>query len=116
MKRLTADPREFFSEYREGLRAIKEEAAPTIEGFNYFYGKVMSEGALSLKVKELIALAIGIAVHCENCIMIHTRGAKKSGATREEILEAASIGVIMGGGPAFTFLPLVQKTLDSLEK
>ena len=113
---MTADPREFFSEYREGLRAIKEEAVSTIEGFNHFYGKVMNEGSLSLKVKELIALAVGVAVHCENCIMIHTRGAKKSGATREEILEAASVGVVMGGGPAFTFLPLVHRTLDSLEK
>ncbi|MDI3543289.1 MAG: hypothetical protein PWP57_894 [Candidatus Atribacteria bacterium] len=113
---MTTEPREFFEDYKKGLRAIKEEAASTIEGFNHFYGKVMSEGALSLKVKELIALAVGVAMHCENCIMIHARGAKKSGASREEILEAASVGVVMGGGPAFTFLPLVQKTLDSLEK
>jgi alkylhydroperoxidase/carboxymuconolactone decarboxylase family protein YurZ len=54
-----------------------------------------------------------MAIHCEHCIIIHVRGALQSGATPEEIWEAAQVGVVMGGGPAFTFLPLVKKTLEA---
>ncbi|MDK2897365.1 MAG: hypothetical protein PWP04_1485 [Candidatus Atribacteria bacterium] len=108
------DPKQFFEEYKQGLRSLREAAPPALEGFNSFYQKVMAEGALEVKTKELIALAVGVAVQCANCIILHTRGAAKAGANPEEIMEAASVGVVMGGGPAFTYLPLVKKTLDEL--
>ena len=105
---------DFFQEYRNGLKRLKEVSPKTMEGFNEFYRQVMSDGALNLKAKELIALGIGIAIHCENCIWLHTRAAIKAGANQDEILEAANVGVVMGGGPAFTYLPLVQKIIDQL--
>lgn len=108
------NPKQFFEEYKQGLRALKEAAPPALEGFNSFYQKVMTTGVLEVKTKELIALAVGVAVHCTDCVLLHTRGAVKAGATPEEVMEAASVGVVMGGGPAFTHLPLVKKTLDEL--
>ena len=106
------NPREFWDAYRQDIKEIKNISPATVENFSSFYAKVMQDGALSLKVKELITVAIGMAIHCEHCIVIHVRGALKSGATPEEIWEAAQVGVVMGGGPAFTFLPLVKKTLE----
>ena len=47
----------------------------------------MDDGALSLKTKELIALAIGIARQCSDCIGFHTQAAVKAGASKEEIAE-----------------------------
>ena len=106
------DVQEFLDHYRRGIRELKERSPKSVEPFLSFYNQVMQDGALSLKVKELIALAVGVAIHCEHCVVIHTRGAQKVGATPEEILEAAQVGVVMGGGPAFTFLPLVQEVLS----
>ncbi len=106
------DAKEFWESYRQGIKAVKETSPSTVEGFSSFYAKVMQEGVLSLKVKELIALAIGVVIHCENCIILHVRGALKNGATQEEIWEAVEVGMVMGGGPAFTFLPLVKKTIE----
>ncbi len=107
---------QFMNEYRSALRALKEEIPDSLGAFNGFYQQVMQEGVLDVKTKELIALAIGVAIHCENCVLLHTRAAHKAGASRAEILEAALVGVVMGGGPAFTFLPVVKRTLDELEK
>ncbi|MGQ9623432.1 MAG: carboxymuconolactone decarboxylase family protein [Candidatus Caldatribacteriaceae bacterium] len=101
----------FLDRYRKGIRELKERSPKSVEPFLSFYNQVMQDGALSLKVKELIALAVGVAIHCEHCVIIHTHGAQKAKATPEEILEAAQVGVVMGGGPAFTFLPLVQEVL-----
>ncbi len=103
-------------EYRSALRALKEEVPDSLGAFNSFYQQVMQEGVLDAKTKELIALAVGVAIHCESCVLLHTRAAHKAGASREEILEAALVGVVMGGGPAFTFLPVVKRTLDELGK
>lgn len=105
-------PKEFWENYRREIKELKSISPATVENFSAFYAKAMQDGALSLKVKELINVAIGMVIRCEYCIVIHVRGALKSGATPEEIWEAAQVGVVMGGGPTFTFLPLVKKTLE----
>jgi AhpD family alkylhydroperoxidase len=75
---------------------------------------VMKEGVLSIKEKEFIALGIAIAAKCEYCIYFHTAAAMESGATRQEILEAASVAVYMGGGPAFSYIKYVFDALEEL--
>ncbi len=64
---------------------------------------VMADGALDRKTKELIALGIGIGRMCDGCIMSHTRGALKNGATKEQIAEVAAVAVMMGGGPGTVY-------------
>ncbi|NLJ50349.1 MAG: carboxymuconolactone decarboxylase family protein [Candidatus Atribacteria bacterium] len=113
---MSSSSNDFFQEYRDSLKRIKEVSPKTLEGFNGFYNHTMGDGVLNVKTKELIALGIGLAIHCENCIWLHARSAIKAGATSEEILEAAQVGVVMGGGPAFTYLPLLQKIIDQLNE
>lgn len=72
----------------------------------------MKEGTLSAKHKELIAVAISVAVRCEPCVYLHVKKSLSLGATREEILEAVSVSAMMQGGPSFTYIPVV---LDALE-
>ncbi|NSW77128.1 MAG: carboxymuconolactone decarboxylase family protein [Candidatus Atribacteria bacterium] len=109
------DPREFWENYRQEIKELKNISPATVENYSSFYAKVMQDGVLSLKTKELIALAVGLTIHCEHCVILHVRGALKSGATPEEIWEAAQVGVAMGGGPAFTFLPLVKKAIEEFK-
>jgi AhpD family alkylhydroperoxidase len=74
----------------------------------------MKPGTLTLAEKELIALAIGLAVRCENCIYAHIQAAVNAGATREQILEAAGVAVLMQGGPTYTYLPRVVEAFEFL--
>ena len=50
-----------------------------------------------------MALAIGIAIHCEGCVAYHTKMAHQHGATRQEVLETIALAVYMGGGPAAVY-------------
>jgi AhpD family alkylhydroperoxidase len=59
-----------------------------------------SDGAISKKVKELIAVGISVTINCESCMQWHIEQAAESGAKKEEILEAVEVGIEMGGGPA----------------
>ena len=75
----------------------------------------MKDGALSLREKEFIALGIGVAQCCMPCIRAHTQKCLDAGATKEQILEAACMAVMMGGGPAYTHIPVVTVIMDTLE-
>ncbi len=58
------------------------------------------QGALDAKTKELIAIAIGVATRCDDCIAFHTKAAVHHGATPGEILETLGMAIYMGAGPS----------------
>lgn len=72
------------------------------------------EGALSTKTKELMALAIGITSKCEGCLVFHIQNAIKHGATREEVVEAISVAIEMGGGPSTVYGGKALAAFDQL--
>jgi AhpD family alkylhydroperoxidase len=84
-------------------------------GFGQLHQKATADGALDKKTKELMALAIGIAVHCDGCVAYHVHDALKAGATRPEILEAIGVAIMMGGGPAWIYGCEALEALDQFE-
>jgi len=59
-----------------------------------------SDGALSKKYKELIAVGVSVVINCESCMEWHITQAAASGASMQEVLEAVEVGIELGGGPA----------------
>ncbi len=93
-----------YPERHAQLEALLAQMAKTLPGptgaFARLHRESVAEGALSTKIKELMALAIGVATRCEGCIAFHVHDALKAGATRAEILEALGVAIMMGGGAA----------------
>ena len=58
-----------------------------------------SDGALSKKQKELIAVGISVATNCESCMQWHIEQAAEEGVSENEMLEAIEVGIEMSGGP-----------------
>ncbi len=85
------------------------------EPFMKFNGAVIRDGALPTKVKELIALSLSLQSTCEWCITYHTRNAVATGASRDEILEACYVAVLMAGAPALMHVNLVVEALEREE-
>ena len=107
--------KEFFEKFKNDAAKMKEQIPDTVNGFAGLFGKVMKDGAISLKEKEYIALGIAVAQRCTPCIVAHTKKCFEAGATKEQILEAASVAVVMNGGPAYMHIPVVMDTLEALE-
>ncbi len=105
----------FFDQWETDQQKVKEMAPNIARGFGGMFQAIMKEGALSVREKELIALAVGLAVRCVPCINLHVKKCLDAGATREQILEAAGVTVMMQGGPSFTHVPEVIHALDYLE-
>lgn len=85
----------------ENRSRLQKEAPELFQGFNELMKCCYKHGPLERKHKELMAVAASIATRCIPCLANHANNAVKAGATREEILEAAAIGMEFGGGPAF---------------
>lgn len=110
------DATEFFAEWPARLQLARAAAPDAVKGFGTLFQAVMKDGALTLREKELIALGIGLALRCEPCINLHVQKSLEAGATREQVMEAAEVAVMMQGGPCFTFLPKVVEALDALAR
>ena len=73
--------------------------------------KAFSDGALSKKTKELMALSISIVTKCEPCMEWHLNQAMQAGARDEEIYEAIDVAIEMGGGQAGAYARFVFKAM-----
>lgn len=91
------------SDISANLKGLRKEIGPTMQGFSALAQNAMAAGALDPKVKELIALAIGVAKRCDGCIGFHTQALVKLGVSRQELEEALGVAVYMGGGPSLMY-------------
>src|SRR5579863_189903 len=85
------------------LKKLRKDIPDTMQGFSTLAQAAGRDGALDKKTKELIALALGVAAHCDGCIGFHTEALVKLGATRQEVEEALGMAVYMGGGPSLMY-------------
>ena len=108
--------KQFLADYKRNMGKVKERVPGTVTAFGGLFQKIMSDGALPLKYKELIAIGIAVGEHCEPCIYLHVQKALESGCTPEEIMEAASVSVVMAGGPGYTHLTMVSRALEAFGK
>lgn len=94
---------DILSELRPEHRALREKIPEVYSSFNAISKAALADGALSAKVKELLAMTIGIVNGCDGCIASHARGAARAGATAEEAAEAIAVSIMMHGGPATVY-------------
>jgi AhpD family alkylhydroperoxidase len=100
---------EHFHQVTEDLRAPYRELVDAIpdvmSGYGALFAAAMTEGALSTRMKELIALAIAITRECDGCIAAHAKGAAHHGATVAEVTEMIGVAIVMNGGPGIVWGP-----------
>jgi AhpD family alkylhydroperoxidase len=92
------------------------EIPEVMAGFGTLHSSAVAEGALDTKSKELIALGIAIAVHCDGCIAFHVHDALNAGASRQETMEAIGVAILMGGGPSMVYGCEAMEALHEFEQ
>ena len=86
---------------REIAQTRRGLAPKTQAAFDTFSREVFADGALSAKVKQIVAVAVAHATQCPYCIKGHTKAALRSGATREELMEAIWVATEIRAGGAY---------------
>ncbi|WP_129706634.1 carboxymuconolactone decarboxylase family protein [Priestia megaterium] len=88
----------------EKLSYLQEHVPSAFHGAQTFFKAAFTEGVLSPKLKELIAVAIGHTTECPYCIELHTKGAKEKGATLEELGESIFVASLLRAGGSYTHM------------
>ena len=84
------------------LKVLDANAAEGMKAFWAFDKAAMADGAIPVKYKELMALAVAFTTQCPYCIEIHSGRARQAGATDPEISEAVLVAAALRAGAAVT--------------
>ena len=84
------------------LKKMDSLAPEVMKAFWAFDKAAVADGAIPVKYKELIAVAVALTTQCPYCIDIHSGNARKAGATEAEIVEAAMVAASLRAGAAVT--------------
>jgi AhpD family alkylhydroperoxidase len=103
-----------FTAFRQKLnKKILEQGNLEIKRFFALDSQVYRAGALTAQTKELLGLAVSLALRCDDCISYHLIQAKEAGAGRAEIFETFSIALLVGGS---IVIPHLRRAVDFLEE
>lgn len=95
------------------LAAERRKLAPDqLAAFEAFSRAAFTEGALSAKMKQIIAVAVAHVTQCPYCIKGHTKAAVRAGASPQELMEAIWVAAEMRAGGAYAHSNLMLATLD----
>ena len=86
-----------------GVGLLQKGEPNSMKAFGALSMAATASKAIDTKTKELMALAIGIAVHGDGCVAFHTKMAHQHGAGRDEVAETVALAASMGGGPAAVY-------------
>ncbi len=107
---------EFFAE-RERLNEIVLKRADLVTKRLFALdAQAYEDGALPRKVKELLGLVASLILRCDDCITYHVVGAWEAGATGEELMEAMSVALMVGGSIVIPHLRRAAALVDELEE
>lgn len=107
------DVREILNDLNIGKEKLGKKMPDAAQGYMALTSAVNQEGAMSVKNKELIMVALGAYNRCEYCIVSHVYKALEAGATPQEIYEAAGVAIIFGGGPTKVYVSTLL--IDAVE-
>lgn len=85
------------------LRDLRGGAPDVMKAFTSIAQAAMAPKALDAKTKELIALAVSVAIRCDDCVAFHAKAAVDRGASRDEVLETLGTAIYMGAGPSVMY-------------
>jgi AhpD family alkylhydroperoxidase len=98
---------------REMAQQRRDLAPAAQAAFDAFGKATFADGALSAKMKQIIAVAVAHVTQCPYCIKGHSKAARRAGATPQELMEAIWVAAEMRAGATYAHAALVLDTLEA---
>ena len=106
-----------FTEFRKRMNErILAEPNQVVRRFFALDTQTYQAGALDVKTKELLGLVASLVLRCDDCISYHVAQCKDAGVNRDEMFEAFSVGLVVGGSIVIPHLRRAVDFLDRLEQ
>ena len=103
-----------FNEFRHRMNArILAEDNRVIKRVFSVDSLTYQDGALSAKTKELLGLTASMVLRCDDCVSYHIGQCIESGCSKDEIVEAMSVALVVGGT---IVIPHMRRAIDFLDE
>ena len=103
-----------FTGFRERMNErILAEPNQVVRRFFALDTQTYQAGALDVKTKELLGLVASLVLRCDDCISYHVAQCRDAGVSRDEMFEACSIGLVVGGS---IVIPHLRRAVDFLDQ
>lgn len=109
---MTKNYKEIITDISSYSKELHKLIPDTMAGFSSMAKAATQTKVLDEKSKELIALTLGVAAHCDGCLGYHAKSLVRLGATREEVAEALGMAIYMGGGPSLMYAADALRSFD----
>ena len=96
------------------VRDLRNASPGVMKAFSDMARSAHGGDALDGKTKELVALAISVAIRCSPCIAYHAEGAVRRGASKAEVGEVLAMAVYMGAGPSVMYAAQALEAVDQM--
>ena len=104
-----------FTEFRQRMNErILGHDNQVVRRFFALDTQTYQAGALDVKTKELLGLVASMVLRCDDCISYHVAQCREAGVNRDEMFEAFSVGLVVGGSIVIPHLRHAVDTLDQL--
>ena len=103
-----------FTEFRQRMNTrILAEPNQVVRRFFALDTQTYQAGALDVKTKELLGLVASLVLRCDDCISYHVAQCREAGVGRDEMFEAFSVGLVVGGS---IVIPHMRRAVDFLDR
>jgi AhpD family alkylhydroperoxidase len=105
---------DLIDDLNRAIRNLRGASPTAMQAFSTLAGAALAPGQLDVRTKELIAVAIAVAVRCDGCVGFHVKAAIRAGARREELAETVAMAIYMGAGPSMIYGAEALRAFDEL--
>jgi alkylhydroperoxidase/carboxymuconolactone decarboxylase family protein YurZ len=110
------DTTKTMDEFNKLMVDIRQTVPDQYAAFMNEKEKITKSGKVDEKTKWLLLLVSSVTEKCPVCIPRAVHHCLDSGWTKEEILEACMVAVLVGGSSVMTYVTLVDKAIQDLQK
>jgi AhpD family alkylhydroperoxidase len=97
------------------LELLAKQQPSAVTALYKYKHEIFKEGALTVKDKEIIAVALSMVLKCDTCLEVHAEEARKQGATTDELRESMMVAMYLAGPTAMIWSPVIDKVLKEGE-
>lgn len=105
-------------EFREERERLNERVHATgtqvTKRFFNLDGAAYRDGALPAATKELLGLVASLVLRCDDCIQYHLIQCAEAGQSRQELVEAMDVALVVGGSIVIPHVRRAHGFLDEL--
>ncbi|MCK4917638.1 MAG: carboxymuconolactone decarboxylase family protein [Candidatus Omnitrophica bacterium] len=109
------EPKKNLEEFNKSMVDIRKTIPNEYNAFIHEKTEIIKSGKVPEKTKWLLLLVASLAQKCPICVSRAVQHCLQAGWTKEEILEASMVAVLVGGSSVMTYVTLVDKAVEEFK-